>query len=555
LRFRRSEEPSFIKFGRTADRDLQHNIRSGQIKLEGTIVADFFQPSIDCIIKVILEHRRDHNVNVTSPSSVVVEQLIIPLPQTVFLVGGFAASDWLFHKVQAAVKSFNIDVCRPDNHVNKAVADGAVSFFVDHFVSTRVSKFDYGTNSTIPYMPWKASHRARSDKQFKSLSGQMVLPEAFDVILPKDTRVTEEQEFQEQYYNQSNNKLMLEHLRTRILRYRGARDTIEWMDEDEDNFEVMCTIEADTSLASRALVPHRGSDGRMFYALRFKIILLFGLTEFRAQFCWTENGEEKRDLQHNIRSGQIKLEGTTVADFFQPSIDCIIKAILEHRRDHNINTVFLVGGFAASDWLFHRVQAAVKSFNIDVCRITWCKNKAVADGAVSFFIDHFVSTRVSKFDYGTTTNIEYMPWKSSHRARTNQIFKSVSGEILLPDAFANTSVSEQQEFRQYYYRQGTSKASMNHLKSTVLRYRGARETIQWADEDEDNLEVMCTIEADTSLAGQALMPQKGSDGQMFYALNFDIVLLFGLTEFKAQICWKENGEEKRGPARVIYSTE
>lgn len=51
---------------------------------------------------------------------------------------------------------------------------------------------------------------------------------------------------------------------------------------------------------------------------------------------------------------------------------------------------------------------------------------------------------------------------------------------------------------------------------------------------------MCTIEADTSIAGQALAPRRGLDGQIFYALEFDIILLFGLTEFKAQICWKEN---------------
>ncbi|TFK64296.1 hypothetical protein BDN72DRAFT_802291 [Pluteus cervinus] len=276
LRFRQSDEPSFIKFGRIADTDIKHNIRSGQIKLDGTVVADFFQSSIDCITKVILEHHRDHNIN------------------TVFLVGGFAASDWLFHRVQAAVKNLGIKVCRPDNHVNKAVADGAVSFFIDHFVSTRVSKFQYGTRVHIPYQRRKASHRARINTQFEDLSGEMCLPGAFDVILPKDTRVTEKQEFQEGYKFQGRSKDSSEHIQTGVLCYRGPRDTIEWIDEDEGNFEVMCSIEADTSLASRALVPRRTSDGRTFYELDFKIILLFGLTEFKAQLCWEEHGKEKR---------------------------------------------------------------------------------------------------------------------------------------------------------------------------------------------------------------------------------------------------------------------
>ncbi|TFK64300.1 hypothetical protein BDN72DRAFT_901684 [Pluteus cervinus] len=269
LRFRRSDEPSFIKFGRTGDRDHEHDIRSGQIKLDGTVVADFFQPSIDCAIEVTLEHRRDHNIN------------------TVFLVGGFVASDWLFHRVQAAVQDFSIDVCRPFTscylsgiplmtiaYRNKVVADGMVSFFIDHFVSTRVSKFHYGTKCGVPYMPWTPNHRARSDKQSMSVSGEPFLPDAFAVILPKDTRVSEEKEFRQRYYR--------------------ARDTIDWADEDEDNLEVLCTIEADTSLASRTLAPEIGLDGQALYALRFDIALLFGLTEFKAQFCWTENGEEKR---------------------------------------------------------------------------------------------------------------------------------------------------------------------------------------------------------------------------------------------------------------------
>jgi hypothetical protein len=39
--------------------------------------------------------------------------------------------------------------------------------------------------------------------------------------------------------------------------------------------------------------------------------------------------------------------------------------------------------------------------------------------------------------------------------------------------------------------------------------------------------------------GKALGPFKGSDGRLFYKANFDIILLFGLTELKAQVCWKE----------------
>lgn len=37
--------------------------------------------------------------------------------KTAFLVGGFAANDWLFNKIKEAVEDYEIDLCRPDNHV------------------------------------------------------------------------------------------------------------------------------------------------------------------------------------------------------------------------------------------------------------------------------------------------------------------------------------------------------------------------------------------------------------------------------------------------------
>jgi hypothetical protein len=38
--------------------------------------------------------------------------------------------------------------------------------------------------------------------------------------------------------------------------------------------------------------------------------------------------------------------------------------------------------------------------------------------------------------------------------------------------------------------------------------------------------------------------QSGAQGK-FYRLEYDLVLIFGCTEFKAQIAWKEKGVEKR----------
>ena len=58
LRFRNSDEPQFIKFGRGRDNNPNCNIRFGQLKLMGSDVAKFFEPSVQCIVKAVLEQCR-----------------------------------------------------------------------------------------------------------------------------------------------------------------------------------------------------------------------------------------------------------------------------------------------------------------------------------------------------------------------------------------------------------------------------------------------------------------------------------------------------------------
>lgn len=48
---------------------------------------------------------------------------------------------------------------------------------------------------------------------------------------------------------------------------------------------------------------------------------------------------------------------------------------------------------------------------------------------------------------------------------------------------------------------------------------------------------LCTVEADTSRVPK--IPRQGPNGD-YYVLDYDIVMSFGLTELKAQICWIEN---------------
>ena len=68
---------------------------------------------------------------------------------------------------------------------NKAVADGATSFYLDHSVSVRVSRFAYGMKCNTPYRREDLEHRSRSKHIVQALDGTQQLPDHFDIILPK----------------------------------------------------------------------------------------------------------------------------------------------------------------------------------------------------------------------------------------------------------------------------------------------------------------------------------------------------------------------------------
>jgi len=161
LRFRSADEPQFVKFGSARDNDGECNIRYGQLKMTGVDVASFFEPSIQCIIDSVEEQRLKAHKKFTH----------------VVLVGGFAASDWLYKRVSEALKEKGFSVVRPDHHVNKAVADGAISYYTDHFVQTRVSKLTYGCRGLLPYDPSNPEHRKRPT--VTAASGLEVIDDVF----------------------------------------------------------------------------------------------------------------------------------------------------------------------------------------------------------------------------------------------------------------------------------------------------------------------------------------------------------------------------------------
>ena len=75
--------------------------------------------------------------------------------------------------------------CNAGYHRNKAVAIGAVSYYIDRFVTTRVSKFTYGVSCDITYNPSYPAHAMRFDKSYVDAVGKTYVRGAFATMLTR----------------------------------------------------------------------------------------------------------------------------------------------------------------------------------------------------------------------------------------------------------------------------------------------------------------------------------------------------------------------------------
>ncbi|KNZ73886.1 Heat shock 70 kDa protein 12A [Termitomyces sp. J132] len=275
--FRDRKDLQFIPFGSPLDKDLAVGIRGGQLKLTGNEVANLFEPSVDAALNAIKKQIEASNGVIRS----------------VFLVGGYAASPWLFSQLQERLAPFNVTVSRPDSQTSKAVADGAVGFYCDHHVSARMSKFMYGVEFLRELDPSNPDHVARKERLCELPSGPKLLPDAFDCILNRSIKVKESTVFTRKYCTELTSLSMLSVFEVEIWCYRGGNVIPKWIDRQADDFSTLCVVRADLSPLSGSAEPKAGTNGKTYWTIVFSVEIHFGLTEFKARIKWVDDGKTK----------------------------------------------------------------------------------------------------------------------------------------------------------------------------------------------------------------------------------------------------------------------
>ncbi|KAF9267818.1 hypothetical protein L218DRAFT_970647 [Marasmius fiardii PR-910] len=269
--FRNKKDPQFIVFGSPLDKDLSVGIRNGQLRLTG--VPLFFTISIVAAVSAI-------RAQIDSSQGLI---------KSIFLVGGYAASAWLFAQLQERLKPLNVTVSRPDSQTSKAVADGAIGFFCDHHVSARMSKFMYGVEYLREYKADDPEHAMRKDRLTELPSGPRLLPDAFDCILARGVKVKESTVFTRKYCTELTSLSLLSVFEVEIWCYRGGNDVPKWILRNHEEFSTLCLVRADLSPLSGSAEAKLGKHGRTYWNIVFSVEIHFGLTEFKARIKWNDN--------------------------------------------------------------------------------------------------------------------------------------------------------------------------------------------------------------------------------------------------------------------------
>ncbi|KAL1662646.1 hypothetical protein GGF50DRAFT_128582 [Schizophyllum commune] len=279
--FKNPKIPVFIKFGTSRDNDPDFDIKLGKLTIRGEDVASFFSPPIVAIAQGVLAQRSfaKHTIKAGYP------------PNTVFLVGGFAASPYLFGQLRETLGPLGIEVCRPESTMNKAVADGGILHTLDHKVTARMARFTYGIDAAVEYDNGIEEHAKRSNLvYFDPYDDCRRLHGRFYTILPMGTQVTETQEFVSPGFCIRRRPVDLEtNSECVIMRYRGEHRDHLFMDAIADRVDKLCEIHVVPSDILDLLSIQTDLGGACYYRGTFNVILLFGLTELKAQLQWYEN--------------------------------------------------------------------------------------------------------------------------------------------------------------------------------------------------------------------------------------------------------------------------
>ncbi|KAJ7021947.1 hypothetical protein C8F04DRAFT_972126, partial [Mycena alexandri] len=278
LSFRGDEELSFIKFGSTRDDEPSCNIRRGQLRIPGSEVKRFFEPSI----------YRSSGQRSAAAVHLCLHSFFF---KSVFVVGGFAANHYLFSQLKWRLQPHGLDVTRPDAHVfvytllvyfNGATADSTTGTRLSPIAPSPI-QLCYGIHISEPFSPSNPEHATRAGGATKLSTVKTLFPPALTLFSCVGSAGLRDHRLPRRICSNSKQAAALDHFCTELWVYRGLLiipPIYFILISFPEHYQVACTIQADTSsLAKKPTFVWKDSKiAYSFFRLEFDVILSFGLS-------------------------------------------------------------------------------------------------------------------------------------------------------------------------------------------------------------------------------------------------------------------------------------
>jgi len=252
----------------------------------------FFEPSIQAIIEGLEETLHG--------GGDVADKIIIG--------GGLSNSPYVFSQLQKWASKLGLKLSRPGGPVEKAVTSGALSWYLDASVSSRVAKFHYGTNVAIPFDSSDPEVACRESEKYQDILGEWRIDNAWSEIVEKNEKIKTGKEYSAWFHRSFTDDDELTVFMD-LYAYRWSHPPRFIKDPGcsvvRDGFLHLCTVEADLT-SCYAAAPYsttHSKKGRRVKYLQYELLILLNETEVHARLRWKPDGPNSRLINGPAKIG------------------------------------------------------------------------------------------------------------------------------------------------------------------------------------------------------------------------------------------------------------
>ncbi|KAL8292583.1 hypothetical protein RQP46_001195 [Phenoliferia psychrophenolica] len=274
-KFGGGESKVMLKLGGMADEEPASGVLKGKLILDGKEVeARCFADVAEQIVACARRQTRCGDIK----------------SKHVLLVGGVGESPYIKSKLRAAFADEGIAVVTGDEPTKKAVAEGAIIWFVKGLVVARAVRNTIGIEFIFDFSRANPEHRLRSPIVMADKS--IGVDGGFAPLIKKDAVISPTHYTTRAFRRVYDGIPDLRSFSVDLHAYTGSDPIGCWIRDPYGDtipgFARVGTVTADLSPLARALVAHTAPGGSTYYEVDFEVGISFGTNSLFAKIIWKD---------------------------------------------------------------------------------------------------------------------------------------------------------------------------------------------------------------------------------------------------------------------------